>query len=111
MLNLSTTTNTLTVINADNSSLNLFNSPTAGTDWTQNNQGDWMDSGSEAVVKIDNNAATVKQAYEQTVTFNSETYTYESIEVDRDSSEPKVTFGDSTSNKNEGMRKTALFGT
>jgi hypothetical protein len=90
VLNLSATTNMLTVINAGNSSLNLFNSPTAGTDWTQNNQGDWMDSGSEAVVKIEGIALTVKQAYEQTVTFAQSDFS--TIDINHDHNPPNVTF-------------------
>ncbi|CAI8360293.1 MAG: Uncharacterised protein [SAR92 bacterium MED-G29] len=102
VLNLSTTTNTLTVKGGGTNTLNLFNSPTDGTDWVQDSDsGNWEDSGSEAVVKIENNAAIAKQAYEQTVTFDSTKY--KSIEVDLDDSlGPKVTFGDSNQNDTDG---------
>ena len=103
VLNLSATTNMLTVINAGNSSLNLFNSPTAGTDWTQNNQGDWMDSGSEAVVKIEGIAPTVTQAYEETVTFAQSEFS--TIAINHDHNPPNVTFEASPTNENSNKYK------
>ncbi len=113
VLNLSTTTNTLTVKGHTTNTLKLFNSPTDGTDWVEDSDsGDWEDSGSEAVVAFEGNAPNVEQVYEQTVTFTASDFP--TIVINHDASPPNVTFNaspteeDSDNYKNKTPHHLAL---
>jgi len=87
VLNLSTTSNKLTVIgDPHGSKLQLWHSPTDGTDWEKIGDG-WEDSSTAAVIKVDDEV--VDLTYESAFTFVQDKYS--SITVQHEN----IDFGDS----------------